>query len=116
MELLDRYIRMLQFFLPRAQRDDIARELSEEIHAEALDKQAALRRPLTSDEQAAILGPYGHPLLAAARYRPQQHLVGPIVFPYYWLALKVVLGLVLAGHLIASIVLFAGGPSWPEIG
>lgn len=116
MELFDRYIRMLQVFLPRAQRDDIARELSEEIHAEAVDRQAAIGRPLTGDEQAAILFRYGHPMLTATRYRPQQHLVGPVIFPYYWLALKVVLGLVLAGHAIAGIVLLASGASGAEFG
>ena len=31
MELLDRYIRLLRLFLPRRQREDIAREISEEI-------------------------------------------------------------------------------------
>jgi hypothetical protein len=116
MDLIDGYIRMLRLFLPKAQRDDIARELAEEIRAQAFDKQAELGRPLTPDEQAAILSRYGHPLLTAARYRSQQHLIGPIVFPYYWLALKVVLAMVLAGHAIAGVVLFAGGPSWPEVG
>jgi D-alanyl-D-alanine-carboxypeptidase/D-alanyl-D-alanine-endopeptidase len=116
MDLIDGYIRMLRLFLPRAQRDDIARELAEEIRAQALDKQAELGRPLSVDEQAEILGRYGHPLLTAARYRSQQHLIGPIVFPYYWLALKVVLAMVLAGHAIAILVLFGGGPSWSEVG
>lgn len=32
------------------------------------------------------------------------------------MTLKVVLAMVLAGHAIAGVVLFAGGPSWPEVG
>lgn len=117
MDLLNGYVNMLRLFLPRAQRDDISREIAEEIHAQAADREAGLGRPLNLDEQAALLGQYGHPLLTAARYRPQQYLIGPIVFPYYWLALRVILGLVLAGHAIAALVLLAGGsPSWPAIG
>jgi hypothetical protein len=116
MDLLAGYVNMLRLFLPRAQRDDIAREIAEEIRTQAADREAGLGRPLNVDEQAALLGQYGHPLLTAARYRPQQHLIGPIVFPYYWLALRVILGLVLVGHAIAVIALVSGGPSWPAIG
>jgi hypothetical protein len=116
MDLLDSYIRTLHIFLPRDQRDDIIRELTEEIRAQVADKEAELGRPLTTDEQTAVIGQYGHPMLMAARYRPQQHLVGPLIFPYYWLVLRVVIGLVVLGHAIAAAVLAAGGASWVEIG
>jgi hypothetical protein len=98
MDLLDSYIRTLRIFLPRDQRDDIIREITEEIREQVADKEAELGRPLTADEQTAVIGQYGHPMLMAARYRPQQHLIGPLVFPYYWLVLRVVIGLVVLGH------------------
>ena len=116
MELLDSYIRLLRLFLPRRQRDDIAREIAEEIREQLDDRQAALGRPLTVDEQAEVIGRYGHPLVTAARYRPQQHLIGPIVFPYYWLVLKLVLALTLFGHAVAMAVLMSDRPSWLAIG
>lgn len=81
MEIIDNYFRVLRMFLPKDQRDDIIRELSEEIGAQVADQQAELGRPLNRDEQATVVGQYGHPLLIAARYRPQRYLVGPVVFP-----------------------------------
>lgn len=109
MDLFDGYFRTLRIFLPKGQREDIIRELSEEARSQVAEKEAALGRPLNSDEQAAIIGQYGHPLLTAARYRPQRHLIGPIVFPYYWIVLKIVLGLVAVAHVIGAIVLLASG-------
>lgn len=116
MDLFDDYFRTLRIFLPKDQRDDIIRELSEEIRSQVADKEADLGRPLNAGEQAAIIGQYGHPLLTAARYRPQRYLIGPVVFPYYWLVLKVAIGLVVAGHVIGGIVLLAGGASFAEMG
>src|SRR6185436_19256444 len=104
MELLDRYLGVLRVFLPRRQRDDIVREISEEIHEQLLDKEMTLGRRLTVEEQAEVIGRYGHPLITAARYRPQQHLIGPIVFPYYWIALKFVLAVMLFGHAVSLAV------------
>jgi hypothetical protein len=69
MDLIDRFIRELGVFLPRAQRDDILRELGDAMRAEAAAREAALGRPLTSTEHRALLARYGHPLLLAARYR-----------------------------------------------
>jgi hypothetical protein len=109
MNVIDRYFRTLRVLLPKDQRDDIIRELSEEVRAQVSDREAELGRPLTADEQAAIVGQYGHPLLTAARYRPTRYLIGPIVFPHYWLALKIVIGLMVAGHLIGALVMLAGG-------
>ena len=112
MELFDRYIRVLRLFLPRRQRDDIVREISGEIHEQILDKEGTLGRRLTVDEEAAVIGRLGHPLVTAARYRPQQHLIGPIVFPYYWIVLKLVLALMLFGHAVSFAVVVSDTRSW----
>lgn len=116
MDTFERYFQMLRLFLPKDQRDDIIRELSGEIRSQVADKEAELGRPLSPDEQAAVIGQYGHPLLIVARYRPQRSLIGPVVFPYYWLVLKVVVGLMVAGHIIVAVVLLAGGAPLEQIG
>ena len=116
MDTIERYLRTLRMLLPADQRDDIVRELSEEIESQVADKEAALGRALTADEHAAILRQYGHPLLTAARYRPQRHLIGPIVFPYYWIVLKVTLALMILGHAAGAAVLVAGGASLGDLG
>lgn len=116
MDVIDRYFRTLRILLPTDQQDDIIRELSEEVQSQVAEKEAALGRPLNTDEHAAIIGQYGHPLLTAARYRPQRHLIGPVVFPYYWIVLRIALVLVAIGHVLGAAVLLAGDTSAAQIG
>jgi hypothetical protein len=102
MELLDRYLQAVRFFLPRrGDQDDIIRELSENLRSQMEDREEELGRPLTDDERADILRRHGHPMLVAGRYRSHQHLIGSVFFPIYVFALKLGLGVAL----IVTIVL-----------
>ena len=47
MELLERYLQAVRFFLPKHQQDDIVRELSENLVSEMEDREEACGRPLT---------------------------------------------------------------------
>jgi hypothetical protein len=106
MSLLDRYLAAVRDHLPAGQQDDIIAELGDDLRSRFEERAADLGRPLTEDEEAELLRPYGRPLLMAARYRPQQHLIGPNVFPYYWAALKLALSIALVVW-AALIVAFA---------
>ena len=55
MELLDRYLHAVKFWLPKAQQDDIIKELSDNILSQMEDKESELGRPLNEAEQSAIL-------------------------------------------------------------
>ena len=102
MELLDRYLQAVRFFLPRrGDQDDIIRELSENLRSQMEDREEELGRSLTNDEIADILKRHGHPMLVAGRYRSHQHLIGSVFFPIYLFALKLGLGVAL----IVTIVL-----------
>src|SRR6516162_1044599 len=90
MELIDRYLQATKFWLPRNQKRDIIQELSEDLHSQIEEKERAIGRPLNEDEVAAILKQCGSPLLVAGRYYPQQHLIGPLLFPFYSIVLKMV--------------------------
>ena len=72
MNLVDRYLKTVAKALPEAQREDIIRELSEDIRSEMEDKQSELRRPLTKEELEGLLRKRGNPLLVAAKYRQDQ--------------------------------------------
>lgn len=102
MDLLKRYLQAVKFFLPRGQQEDIIRELSENLISQFEDREEALGRPLTEDEQADILRAHGHPMLVAGRYRSRQQLIGPVFFPIYLIALQ-------AGLAIALIVTLVEG-------
>jgi hypothetical protein len=101
MNLLERYLQAVRFFIPLRQQDDIVRELSENLVSQMEDRQEELGRPLTEDEQADILRRHGHPMLVAGRYRSRQQLIGPVFFSLYLFTLKI--GLAVA--LIVTVVL-----------
>jgi hypothetical protein len=106
MDLLNRYLHSVKFFLPQKEQDDIVRELSENLISQIEDRQEELGRPLTEDEVADILRRHGHPMVVAARYRPRQQLIGPLFFPIYLFSLK--LGL-LVSLLITAILAVIDG-------
>ena len=72
METIERYFSTLRMLLPADQRDDIVRELSEEIESQVADKEAALGRRAdrgrTGGHSPAVRSPArdGRPLPAAA--------------------------------------------------
>src|SRR5215469_777682 len=90
MDLLDRYIHAIRFWLPRGQQDDIAAEISEDIRSQIEEQEAKLGRKLNECELEAILKQRGSPVLVANRYRPQQYLIGPTLFPVYRFVLIIV--------------------------
>jgi hypothetical protein len=90
MELLDRYLQAVRFWLPKAQQNDIIAELGDDLRSQIEDRESALGRPMSEDEIAALLQQTGHPMRVAARYQPQQTLIGPTLFPLYKFVLKIV--------------------------
>lgn len=115
---LDRYLSNLAKLLPADQREDILRELSEDIRSEFEDKESELGRPLTEAEQLAVLKRRGNPLQVAAGYTPNQgtlafgpQIIGPVLFPFYVRVLTFNLGLtfLIVGAIFAAVSL-AGQP------
>ena len=92
MELLDRYLEAVRRHLPWRRQDDIIAELRANLESQLEDKEAALGRKLTDAEMEAWLRQMGSPLQVAARYQPQQFLIGPGLFPIYRFVLRVALG------------------------
>jgi hypothetical protein len=116
MEIVDRYLKTLRSALPTAQRDDIIKEFSEDIHSEIEDQEAELGRTLSEAEVEAILKQHGHPLVVAARYRQDRRslafgrqLIGPTLFPFYAKVLSFNLGITCVVILIIFTALVASG-------
>jgi hypothetical protein len=103
-ELLERYLQAVRTFLPGKAQDDILHELSENILSQMDEKEAELGRPLTEAEQEEIIKQHGHPIAVAARYGRRQYLIGPGLFPIYWLTLKLGLLMALAVRFLVAIV------------
>jgi len=104
MELLDRYLQAVEFWLPKRQRQDIIAELSEDLRSQIEEKETELGRKLNDAEVEEILNRCGAPMTVASRYRPQQFLIGPTLFPIY----RFVLGVLLIGCIVPRFLLWLG--------
>jgi hypothetical protein len=112
MELLDRYLQAVRFWLPRAQQNDIIAELGDDLRSQIEDRESSLGRPLNEDEMAALLRQSGHPMRVAGRYLPQQSLIGPTLFPLYRFVLKAVAFGYLAPWILVWIGMMVFMPSY----
>ena len=90
MQLLDRYLNAVRFWLPSAQQDDIIAELGDDLRAEISDRESDLGRPLNEAELTAIIKRRGDPVLVAGNYLDHQPLIGPAFLPVYWFIVKLV--------------------------
>jgi hypothetical protein len=116
MELLDRYLKAVGKCLPEAQREDILKEIADDIRSEIEEREAELGRPLTEVEQEALLKKRGNPVLLASRYREGhgtlafgRQLIGPALFPFYIKVLSFNLGLTFVVVATIFAALAAGG-------
>lgn len=105
MELIDRYVQAIRFWLPKDKQDDIAAEIREEVQSQTDDREALLGMQLSKPEIGEVLKRNGSPLLVASRYLPQQYLIGPALFPVYLFVLKVVALCALLPFLLAVIAI-----------
>lgn len=111
MALIDQYLEAVKAQLPADRRDDIIAELRELILSRFEAREAELGRPLTEDEQEAILREIGHPLIVAQRYAGgPDGLVGPDLYPWWLFAVKAGLMILVAVQALGLVVALATGP------
>ncbi len=114
MELIERYLQAVKFALPPEQRDDIIKELRDNMLSQVEEKEAELGHPLNEDEQVELLKKLGSPMRLASRYRKQQQMIGATMFPIYWKVLKASLALAFLVLAAASIATAAAGKTLME--
>ncbi len=121
MDLVERYLQAVAFWLPRAQKRDIVAELSEDIRSELEEQEQSVGRPLNETEVSESLKRRGKPLAVAAAYLPKEQLIGPALFPVYKFVLKIVAACYLVPWAVAWLGLWRysaafrashGGSSW----
>jgi len=100
MDLIDRYLSAIRRNLPARNADDIVAELRDALASRIEDREEALGRPLEAAEIQALIKDFGHPLVVAARFRKQQWLIGPDVYPFYFSVARIVV-LAIAGVQVA---------------
>jgi hypothetical protein len=106
-ELIDRYINAVRFWLPKTQREeDVLAELGDDLRSQIEAKESDLKRPVTKEEVSEILKRCGMPMVVAGRLAPKRYLIGPTLFPIYAFVLKMVLL-----WIIVPVFIFVVGPA-----
>ena len=113
MDLLERYLQAVGEYLPANMKADTLAELRENLLAQMEAREEELGRALTQTEVAAVLEKHGRPMLVAARYLPQQSLIGPGLFPIYWFTLKKSFPFVVLAYAVTQVIalVFVGSGS-----
>ncbi len=108
MELLDRYLEAVRKHLPLKRQDDLLAELRANLEEQLEDKESALGRPMTGEEAEAWVKQLGSPMQMAARYQPQQYLIGPALFPIYRLVIRTASLWFIVIYVVVSVIQAAG--------
>ena len=90
MNLIERYVSEIGKHLPRKNRADIETEIRSTLEDMLEERSAKTGRPVDDEMVQGLLKDYGAPAKVAASYSPEQYLIGPKLFPIFWLVLKIV--------------------------
>ncbi len=91
MTLIELYVTEVGRRLPRRTRKDIEAELRSTLEDMLEDRSRTLGRPVDEAMVSDLLKEYGPPDKVAATYHPTQYLIGPRLYPFFLLVLKIVL-------------------------
>jgi hypothetical protein len=105
MNLIERYIQHVGKHLPEKSREDVKREIRSLIEDSLEDRSRELERPIDEAMTVGVLREFGRPEKMAASYTPERYLIGPRLFPTFWLVVKIVTSVMLA---IALVKFFIG--------
>jgi hypothetical protein len=115
MSLIERYVAEVGKHLPLLKgREDVEKELKSTLEDMLEDKAEQAGHPRDEAMEIELLKEYGSPQKIASSYNPHPYLIGPRMFPFFLMVLKIVLAVVVAVMLsiswvkaVASYPLFA---------
>jgi hypothetical protein len=108
-DLVERYLSAVARELPERQRKDIIAELREDLLSRIERQEEAQGARLIRDDLERVLLDYGNPLVVAGRYRSTQHLIGPEMFPLWWVGIKWSLSVVAGIYTVLFMRVVANG-------
>jgi hypothetical protein len=116
MELVDRYLQAVRFWLPKSShQEDLIAELGEDLRSQIEEKETELGRALDKEEVAEILKRCGNPAVVGSRLGPNRYLIGPALYPTYQFVLKMVLFWILVPvfiFIVGPVNLANAGGAW----
>lgn len=90
MNLIERYVSEIGKKLPRKSRADIETEIRSTLEDMLEERAARAGRPADDEMVKELLKEYGAPGKVAASYLPTRYLIGPKLFPIFWLVFKII--------------------------
>jgi hypothetical protein len=117
MKLIDRYVREIGRRLPQKSRTDIEKEIRSALEDMLEDRSKKEGRAVDEEMTIQVLKEYGKPDKVAASYLPERYLVGPELFPTFWMIIQIVLAVLTALALVGLGINIARANAVPaEIG
>jgi len=114
-ELVDRYLHAVRFWLPKTERqEEMLAELADDLRSQIEERESELGRRLENKEVSEILKRCGAPMVVATRLAPKKYVIGPTLYPIYTFVLKMVLFWILVpvfGFIVGPSILASTG-SW----
>jgi len=105
MNLIDRYVAEVGRRLPFVQgRKDVEDELRSTLEDMLEDRSQQVGRPRDQAMEIELLQEYGAPDKVAATYNPHPYLIGPRMFPFFLMILKIVIFGVLVGLTVVTLI------------
>ncbi|HMS00319.1 MAG TPA: hypothetical protein PKE62_13785 [Anaerolineales bacterium] len=103
MNLIDKYVAEVGKHLPLLKgREDVEKELKSTLEDMLEDKAEQAGRPRDETMEIELLKEYGSPQRIASSYNPHPYLIGPRMFPFFLMVLKIVLTVVIVVMLVLS--------------
>lgn len=113
MNLIDRYVREIGRKLPQKTRADIEQEIRSAVEDMLDDRSKKEGRAADEEMTVSVLKEYGNPETVAASYLPEQYLIGPQLFPIFWLVTKIVFAVLTTLTVIAMGFALSGAEAAP---
>jgi hypothetical protein len=95
MELIDRYIYEIGENLPEKNRADIEAEIRSVLQDTLDSRSTEEGRPIDEEMVVAVLKEFGSPEKVAQSYQEPRYLIGPRMFPIFWMVLRIVMVVIL---------------------
>jgi hypothetical protein len=105
MNLIDRYVAEVGRHLPEKTHADIEKEIRSTLEDMLEDRSRTTGRPVDDDMIVEVLKEFGSPGKVAASYLPERYLIGPQLYPYFLMVMKIAL---LVAFIVALISLSVG--------
>jgi hypothetical protein len=112
MDLVERYLNAIHFWLPKDQKADVIAELAEDIRSQIEERESELGRTLNEEDLSSLLKQRGSPFSVAGKFLTPRTLIGPALFPVYVFVLKLATGFYLIPWLAVWLGLVAFSPSY----